>query len=195
MLGRRCIDWHPARRPLAGTGRHGLALMSALVLLAVLAASMGVSINYLWQANRVLRHEWEKKQSFHLAESGVEHAIAGLLGGKAGEADLPATALGSGEYWAKVEPEPGRAGHYHIRSMGQIGDPQTGPVSQLDVVVRIERLFGGASRRATIVTWNERRVMPQAGSQATQPSATQPASTRPAASRPAATQHKTSTSF
>lgn len=181
MHGHRCTDRTPRRRSPADPGRAGVALMSALVLVAVLVTSITVSVNYLWQAKRILRHDWQRKQGFHLAESGLDHAIAELLQGRNADAVRAPLSLGAGEYWATVTPEPARPGHYRIQATGHVGDPDTGPATRLNVVVRVQRLFGGASRRAQIVSWQERRMSFQS---ACPPAATQAGATQPAASRP-----------
>ena len=163
----------------AGPLRRAVALMSTLVLMAVLAVSMAVSAKYLYFAKRILRHEWEQKRAFYLAESGLEHVIAGLLQDRPAADGQVSEELAGGRYWVAVTPQPGHADRYQVVSNGQVGDEQTGPVVRLRAVVRVESLFNGASRRVEVLSWRTRQLAPATQAQQTQPTATQPASAAP----------------
>lgn len=193
MRRSRCQNTTRSQAGVPEAVRRGVALMSTLVLMAVLAVSMAVSAKYLCFAKGILRREWEKKQAFYLAESGLAQGIAGLLQGQPLNAGSARTPLGNGFYWVEVKREPGRPNAYRILSAGQVGDERTGPVAKLCVIARVEPLFSGASRRVEILSWQRQDAPGVAEGETAGPAATQPgapatqrgsASTRPGSASP-----------
>jgi len=110
------------RRGTRKSNQRGAALILALLLVAI----MGIGCTAVWRYLHTTLSEtrrYERTETVqHLAEGGLEKAVAELraAGGRyRGEEHTP---LGAGRFSVAVQPEEGKPGTYRLLSVGELED-------------------------------------------------------------------------